>query len=181
MNNITNLILESREAQQNHAKIMTKTLHRIEIVQPNAPPTSGQWNSHALSANTLHNPKAAKDAIKEAMPHMGALPVCQGKRQQQFIKSKTSNLAEGMGVFFLLCLPARQACEADGPYNMDPYPAGRDFKMVYLLLNLRIISSVYINHFEMPTNLCYMRPALASGSASLRGVGSCLYEPEASP
>jgi len=84
MNNIRNLILESREAQQNHAKIMTKTLHRIEIVQPNAPATSGQRNSHALSANTLHNPKAAEDAIKEAMPHMGALPVCQRKRQQQF-------------------------------------------------------------------------------------------------
>jgi len=40
--------------------------------------------------------------------------------------------------------------------------------MVYLLLNLRIISSVYINHFETfrrahvepPTNLSYMRPAL---------------------
>jgi len=47
------------------------------------------------------------------------------------------------------------------PYNMDPYPAGRDFKMVYFPLNLRIISSVYINHFETPTNLSYMRPALA--------------------
>jgi hypothetical protein len=71
MNNIRNLILGSREAQQHHAKIMTKILHRIEIVQPNAPPTSGQRNSHARSANTLHNPKAAKDAIKEAMlPHI---------------------------------------------------------------------------------------------------------------
>jgi len=33
--------------------------------------------------------------------------------------------------------------------------------MVYFFLNLRIISSVYINHFETPTNLSYMRPALA--------------------
>ena len=55
------------------------------------------------------------------------------------------------------------------PYNMGPYPAGRDFKMVYFPLNLRIITSVYINHFETfrrahvepPTNLSYIRPALA--------------------
>ena len=34
------------------------------------------------------------------------------------------------------------------------------FKMVYCATILRIIRSAYINHFETPTNLSYMRPAL---------------------
>ncbi len=34
------------------------------------------------------------------------------------------------------------------------------FKMVYCAIILRIIRSVYINHFETPTNLSYMGPAL---------------------
>jgi len=40
--------------------------------------------------------------------------------------------------------------------------------MVYCAIILRIIRSAYINHFETPTNLNYVRPALASGSESLR-------------
>ena len=32
--------------------------------------------------------------------------------------------------------------------------------MVYCAIILRIIRSAYINHFETPTNLSYMRPAL---------------------
>ncbi len=39
---------------------------------------------------------------------------------------------------------------------MAPYPAERDFKMVYCLLSLRIIGSIYINHFETPTHLNYV-------------------------
>jgi len=34
------------------------------------------------------------------------------------------------------------------------------FKMVYFPLNLRMLSSVYINHFETPTYLSYVSPAL---------------------
>ncbi len=34
------------------------------------------------------------------------------------------------------------------------------FKMVYCAIILRIIRSAYINHFETPTNLNYVRPAL---------------------
>ena len=59
-----------------------------------------------------------------------------------------------MGVFFCYALKY-------GPF------LGR-FKMVYCAIILRIIRSAYINHFETPTNLSYMRPALASGSESLR-------------
>jgi hypothetical protein len=33
--------------------------------------------------------------------------------------------------------------------------------MVYCAISLIIIHSVYINHFETPTNLYYVRPALA--------------------
>ncbi len=34
------------------------------------------------------------------------------------------------------------------------------FKMVYCAIIFRIICSAYINHFETPTNLSYVRPAL---------------------
>jgi len=34
------------------------------------------------------------------------------------------------------------------------------FKMVYRAIILRIIRSAYINHFETPTNLSYVRPPL---------------------
>jgi hypothetical protein len=37
------------------------------------------------------------------------------------------------------------------------------FKIVYCAIPLRIICSVYINHFETPTNLNFVRPALARG------------------
>ena len=50
---------------------------------------------------------------------------------------------------------------ADGPYNMGLYPARRDFKRVYCAIILRIMYSIYINHSETPTNLNYVRPALA--------------------
>ena len=52
-----------------------------------------------------------------------------------------------MGVFFLLC-----------PITC---PLTGSFQNGLLLLTLRIIRSVYINHFETPTNLTYVRPALA--------------------
>ena len=45
--------------------------------------------------------------------------------------------------------------------------------MVYCAIILRIISSVYINHFETPTNLSYVRPALARSLWNI--IGSLYY------
>ena len=63
-----------------------------------------------------------------------------------------------MGIFFLLC-PLRGVDPTGRSLKYGPF-LGR-FKMVYCAIILRIIRSAYINHFETPTNLSYMRLALA--------------------
>jgi len=45
--------------------------------------------------------------------------------------------------------------------------------MVYCAIILRIIRSVYINHFETPTNLNFVRPALARSLWNI--IGSLYY------
>ena len=45
--------------------------------------------------------------------------------------------------------------------------------MVYCAITLGIICSIHINHFETPTNLSYMRPALARSLCNI--IGSLYY------